>query len=69
MEMHHAQCVFAGRMHCAVNREASRIDEVRRVDDLVAFEIDFHETRSRDFVEHHAVRVKQEVMLRAGYTR
>ena len=67
--MHYAERVFARGMYGAVNRKTGRIDEVRRVQHLVAFEIDFHQTRRCDFVEHHAVRIEQEVMVRAWHAR
>ena len=39
------------RVHRAVDREARGIDVIRRRDDFVAVEIDFHETGGSHFVE------------------
>ena len=43
VQMHNAQRVFARLMHGAVNREAGRVDEVRRVHHFVAGQIDLYQ--------------------------
>src|SRR5438132_13246197 len=67
--MHDAERVFARGMYGAVNRKAGGIDEVRRIHHLVAVWIDLHQTRRRDFVEHHAVGIEQKVMLSSWHAR
>jgi hypothetical protein len=61
--------VFACRVHGAVDREAGWIDVVRRLGNLAAVEVDLDQRRRGDFLEHHAVRVDQEMVLRAGHAR
>ena len=60
-----AQRVFARGVDGRVDREARRIDVVRRRRDDVAVEIDLHQRRRRHLLEEHPVRVDQEVVVRA----
>ena len=47
-----------------MNGEASGVDAVGAFGELVAVEINLHQTRCGDFVEHQAIGVDQKMMLR-----
>src|SRR6202163_4555204 len=67
--MQHALRVLARGVHRAVDREAGRIDEVRRRFDDVAVEIDLDQIRGADLGEQQPVRIDQEVVVGAGDAR
>src|SRR5271165_6912479 len=69
MRMQHALDIVTGCVNRAVNDEACRIDWPGTIDHLVALHVDFHQARGRDFVEHHAVRINEKMMLRSRYPR
>ena len=66
--MHDAKRVFSRSMHRTVNGEAGGIDGIRRFHHDVAGQIYLYKAGRSDLVEHHAVRIKQEVMFRSGNT-
>src|SRR6056297_2130864 len=64
--MHYAGGILTNRMDGAVNGETGRVDvELVRVD-LVPFLVDAYQAGGRDFLEHHAVRIDQEMVLVTG---
>ena len=67
MQVHDAQRVLARGVHGGVDGEARGIDEVGRVHDDLAVEVDFHERRGRHLLEEHAVGIDQEVVLGPGH--
>jgi hypothetical protein len=69
MDVQHALRVLAPGVYRAVDGEAGRIDVVRAVQHLAPGEVDLDEARRGDLVEHHPVRVDEEVMLGAGHAR
>src|SRR5262249_15485277 len=66
MGMHDAESVFAGGVNSAVNRESGRVDVVGSLHQDVSVEADLDQAGSGDFVEHHAVRIDQKLVLGAG---
>ena len=64
--MHHKASVVAGRVDRRLDGEARRIDEIGRVLQDIAVQIDLHQRRRRDLLEQKSIGVDQEVMLRAG---
>jgi hypothetical protein len=62
MRVHHALHVVARRMHRAVDREPGRVDRELRLLQHVAGDVDLDQARSRDLVEHQAVRIDEEVL-------
>jgi hypothetical protein len=69
VQVQHALRVLACGVHRAVDREAGRIDEVRRRFDDVAVEIDLDQIRGADLGEQQPVRIDQKVMVGPGDTR
>ncbi len=69
VQMHDAAGVLADLVHRRMDGEAGGIDGVGGLPDLLALEIDFDQARRRDLLEHQAVGVDEEVMLRAGDAR
>src|SRR4051794_15384903 len=67
--MEHATGIFAHFVNGRVNGEAGGVDAVIALAELVAVEINLHEARSGDFVEHQAIRIDQEMMLRSRHAR
>ncbi|MNN50411.1 hypothetical protein D3C81_1649950 [compost metagenome] len=67
MEVDHALHVVAALVQGAVDREAGGVDLEAVIADRPAFGIDLHEARSRDLVEKPAVRIDQELVLRAWH--
>ena len=65
--MQHTLDVMARAMDGTVNGEAGRIDRPGAVAHLVALHVDLDQARSGDLVEHHAVRIDQEMMLGSGH--
>ncbi|MNN67308.1 hypothetical protein D3C81_1829340 [compost metagenome] len=67
MQMDDEPGVLARRMDGRVNSESSRIDEIGRLLNNVAVQIDLHQRRGCNFIEIPAVGIDQEVMLRSGH--
>ena len=63
VHVQHALRVVACAMHGAVDREAGRVDRVLAVVQLVAMDVDAHQARCGDLVEHQPVRVDQEFVM------
>ena len=64
VEMHHSMGILARHVDRAVNGETGGIDRVRRRFHRAALKVDLDQIGRGDFVEHQAIRVDQEVMLR-----
>jgi hypothetical protein len=69
VQMKHAAGVLAHLVDRRMDGKAGRVDAVFAFAELVAVEIDLHQARRGDFLEHQAVRVDQEVMVGAGDAR
>ena len=67
--MKHAAGILAHFMDRGVNGEAGGVDAVVALGELVAVEVDLDEARCGDLVEHQAVWVDQEMMLRSRHPR
>jgi hypothetical protein len=68
MQMKHAAGILAHLVDRRMDGKARRVDAVGALRELVAVEVDFHQAGSGDFVEHQAVGIDQEVMLRPRHT-
>jgi hypothetical protein len=69
MQMKHAAGILAHLVDRRMDGEAGRIDAVFALAKLVAVQIDLHQARRRDLLEHESVRVDQEVMVGTRHAR
>jgi hypothetical protein len=69
VHVQHALRILAGLVDRTVDQEAGRVHFVRAGFDLAAAEVHFHQAGRRDLVEHHPVRVDQEVVFRPRHPR
>ena len=69
VQVKHATGVLAHLVDRRMDGEARRVDAVFALAELVAVQIDLHQARRRDFLEHQPVRVDQEVMIGARHAR
>ncbi|SPA30435.1 hypothetical protein CBM2637_B100267 [Cupriavidus taiwanensis] len=69
MRVHHAADFGPRLVHGAVDDEAGRVDVIRRVQHGLAVVVHLDQARRRDLVEHHAVRVDQELVRRVRHAR
>ena len=61
VNVQHAADIVAHLVHGAVNGVTGRVDVERAVHQLVARQVDLDQARRRDFVEHQAIGVDQEI--------
>ena len=69
VQMKHAAGVLAHFVDRRMDGEAGRVDAVVALGELVAVEIDLDQARGGDLVEHQAVGIDQEMMLRSRHPR
>ena len=69
MGVHHAMRIVAHSMHRTVNGEARRVHIVGAVVHFLAIHVHLHQTTRRDFLEHEAVGVDQEMPIFIGHAR
>jgi len=69
MHVNDAGGIFARGVNGTVDREAGRIDRIPVVEQNVAVQVDLHQTRRRDFLKQHPIRIDKEGVLGAGHPR
>ncbi len=69
VQVNHRLGVLARHVHGRVDGEARGVDDVGRLAHRQALDVDLHQRGGGDLLEHHLVRVDQEVVLGPGHAR
>ncbi len=69
MQVEHGLRILPAHVDGGVDHEAGRIDDVGRLHHRLTLDVDLHQRRGGDLLEHQLVGVDQEVVLGAGHAR